>query len=123
MPMSGSVSRAGPVVTRPPPPKPHTTADQDEGHFQYQLGDGMEICKPHPNGRYKILRSLGSGTYGKVVECWDRQASSYCAVKVIRALRKYRAAAITEVSVLEALRGDHGCVRMLRHFEHQVQGY
>ena len=23
--------------------------------------------------RYKILRSLGSGTYGKVVECWDRQ--------------------------------------------------
>ena len=37
---------------------------------------------------------------------------------MIRALSKYRAAARTEISVLETLRGEHGCVRMLRHFEH-----
>jgi dual-specificity kinase len=47
------------------------------------------------------MRSLGSGTYGKVVECWDRQAGAMCAVKVVRAVPKYRHAARTEVSVLQ----------------------
>jgi len=93
--------------------------------------------------RYKILRSLGFGTYGKVVECWDRQARAYCAVKVVRAVPKYRHAAKTEVgyltcrcfriflmltrrftylvqvNILMALQGDHRCVRLLRSFDYR----
>ena len=90
-----------------------------DGHTKYRLGDGLEPSPAFPRGRYKILRSLGSGTYGKVVECWDRQAMAYCAVKVVRAVPKYKKAAELEVSVLLQLQGHHGCVRLLRHFEYQ----
>ena len=90
-----------------------------DGHTKYRLGDGLEPSPAFPRGRYKILRSLGSGTYGKVVECWDRQAMAYCAVKVVRAVAKYTKAAQLEISVLLQLQGQHGCVRLLRHFEYQ----
>jgi len=91
----------------------------EDGHIKYKLGDGLEPGVTQPRGRYKILRSLGSGTYGKVVECWDRQAGAYCAVKVVRAVPKYRHAAKTEVSVLQDLQGDHRCVKMLRSFDYR----
>lgn len=84
------------------------------GHISYKLGDGLEPVVTQPKGRYKILRSLGFGTYGKVVECWDRQARAFCAVKVVRAVPKYRHAAKTEVNILMALQGEHRCVRLLR---------
>ena len=90
-----------------------------DGHTKYRLGDGLEPSPAFPRGRYKILRSLGSGTYGKVVECWDRQAMAYCAVKVVRAVAKYTKAAQLEISVFLQLQGQHGCVRLLRHFEYQ----
>ena len=41
----------------------------------------------------KIIRLLGQGTFGKVVEAWDRDARCTVAVKVIRAIQKYRYAA------------------------------
>ncbi|EKX51012.1 hypothetical protein GUITHDRAFT_66680, partial [Guillardia theta CCMP2712] len=44
---------------------------------------------------------------------------AYCAVKVVRAVQKYRNAAQTEISLLQQLRGQHGCVRLLRHFDYQ----
>jgi len=44
---------------------------------------------------------------------------AYCAVKVVRAVPKYKKAAELEVTVLLQLEGHHGCVRLLRHFEYQ----
>ena len=44
---------------------------------------------------------------------------AYCAVKVVRAVPKYKKAAELEISVLSELEGQHGCVRLLRHFEYQ----
>ncbi len=44
---------------------------------------------------------------------------AYCAVKIVRAVPKYKKAAELEVSVLLQLQGQHGCVRLLRHFEYQ----
>lgn len=73
---------------------------------------------------YKILGLLGEGTFGKVLECWDRRERRRVAVKVIRALYKYREAARLEIEVLETLRradpeGRQPCIRLLRHFEYQ----
>ena len=39
---------------------------------------------------YKILAPLGEGTFGRVLECWDRKLRSYCAIKIIRNVQKYR---------------------------------
>ena len=45
----------------------------------------------------KILSKMGEGTFGRVLECWDRKNKDYCAIKVVRAIRKYRDAAMIEV--------------------------
>ena len=55
-----------------------------------------------PNNRFKILAPLGEGTFGKVLECYDRVKQEYCAVKVIRNVPKYKAAA-SEVEVLREI--------------------
>lgn len=43
------------------------------------------------------------GTFGRVLECWDRQMQEYVAVKVIRNVQKYRDAAMIEIEVLSTL--------------------
>lgn len=47
---------------------------------------------------------MGEGTFGKVVECWDREKKAYVAVKIIRAIEKYRDAAMIEIDVLNEIR-------------------
>jgi hypothetical protein len=44
-----------------------------------------------------------AGTFGRVLECWDREAQEYVAIKVIRNVQKYRDAAMIEIDVLRAL--------------------
>jgi dual-specificity kinase len=46
----------------------------------------------------KILSKMGEGTFGRVLECWDRKFKSYCAIKVVRNVKKYRDAAMIEVA-------------------------
>src|SRR5271156_5500509 len=55
------------------------------------------------NSADKIIRLLGQGTFGKVVQCYDRQEARYCAVKIIRAVQKYRDASKIELRVLSTL--------------------
>lgn len=52
----------------------------------------------------KIIRLLGQGTFGKVVECFDRDTGKYCAIKIIRAVQKYRDASKIEARVLKTLK-------------------
>lgn len=49
------------------------------------------------------MRLLGQGTFGKVAQCWDRQTRQYCAIKIIRAVQKYRDASRIEIRVLREL--------------------
>lgn len=51
----------------------------------------------------KIIRLLGQGTFGKVVQCYDRHDNVYRAVKIIRAVQKYRDASKIELRVLSTL--------------------
>ena len=44
------------------------------------------------------LQRPGAGTFGRVLECWDRKNKSYCAIKIVRNVEKYRDAAIIEVT-------------------------
>ena len=45
---------------------------------------------------------MGEGTFGRVLECWDRKNKDYCAIKVVRNVKKYRDAAMIEVSAPHA---------------------
>ncbi|TGZ79225.1 kinase-like protein [Ascodesmis nigricans] len=70
--------------------------DDQDGHF---------IVTPKTTlGRdYEIVRQLGQGTFGKVVEAIDRRKGTKCAIKVIRSVQKYRDASRIELRVLATL--------------------
>lgn len=46
---------------------------------------------------------MGEGTFGRVLECWDRKLKESVAIKIIRNVRKYREAAMVEVHSLSTL--------------------
>lgn len=50
-----------------------------------------------------IDKLLGQGTFGKVVEAWDKKKQTKCAVKIIRSVQKYRDASRIELRVLSTL--------------------
>uniref|UniRef100_V5F0M7 Protein kinase n=2 Tax=Kalmanozyma brasiliensis (strain GHG001) TaxID=1365824 RepID=V5F0M7_KALBG len=88
--------------------------DDDQGHFIVKEGD-------YVTSRYKILRLLGQGTFGKVVECYDKKLRKYVAIKIIRAVQKYRDASQIEIRVLRTLRendptNDNKCIHLLETF-------
>jgi dual-specificity kinase len=95
---------------------PHHPDDQD-GHFFFHTGENF-------TPRFKIMRKVGEGTFGRVVECWDRVRRDYVAVKVIRNVQKYRDAAMIELEVLSTLaandpEGCNHCVRLLEWFDYR----
>ncbi|KAL6840918.1 hypothetical protein ACP4OV_029178 [Aristida adscensionis] len=52
---------------------------------------------------YKICRKIGEGTFGQVLECWDRENKEMVAIKIVRAVKKYSDAAMIEIDVLQKL--------------------
>lgn len=72
----------------------------------------------------KIMRKFGEGTFGRVMECWDRRRSGYVAIKVIRAVEKYRDAAMVELQVLATLAANdfddrYPIVKLLEWFDYR----
>jgi hypothetical protein len=47
-----------------------------------------------------------AGTFGRVLECWDRKNKDYVAIKIVRNVQKYRDAAMIEVQLPR--RTNHG---------------
>lgn len=50
-----------------------------------------------------VVRLLGQGTFGKVVEAYDRNTNKRYAIKIIRSVQKYRDASRIELRVLSTL--------------------
>nr|XP_019706980.1 serine/threonine-protein kinase AFC3 isoform X2 [Elaeis guineensis] len=91
--------------------------DDREGHYVFDLGENL-------TPRYKILSKMGEGTFGRVLECWDREAREFVAIKVVRSIRKYRNAAMVEIDVLNHLAnndkdGTKCCVQIRRWFDYR----
>lgn len=95
----------------------HQKIDDDDGHYivtpDTDLGDRCEIT---PNRITvtaflcliltvvdQVCRLLGQGTFGKVVEAYDRRLRTRCAIKIIRSVQKYRDASRIELRVLSTL--------------------
>ena len=101
-------------------PKPPPNPVDEVGHFVFKIGDCIDKSKDFPDGRYKIVKQLGSGTYGKVVLCEDRKyQGAKVAVKLVRTQHLYRQSAKTEIKILRDLDGDNCTVKLLRNFEHK----
>uniref|UniRef100_A0A453EZT2 Protein kinase domain-containing protein n=1 Tax=Aegilops tauschii subsp. strangulata TaxID=200361 RepID=A0A453EZT2_AEGTS len=90
--------------------------DDRDGHYVFDLGENL-------TRRYKILSKMGEGTFGRVLECWDRETREYVAIKVVRSIRKYRDAAMIEIDVLNRLAENERyrslCVQIQRWFDYR----
>ncbi|KAJ3399059.1 Dual specificity protein kinase clk3 [Chytriomyces hyalinus] len=91
--------------------------DDKDGHYIVRGGEDL-------TSRYKIIRLLGQGTFGKVVEAIDRTRNVKVAIKIIRSIQKYRDAAKVEVRVLTTLKKHDPsnlkrCIHLISHFEHR----
>ncbi|XP_023726092.1 dual specificity protein kinase CLK2 isoform X2 [Cryptotermes secundus] len=90
--------------------------DDEDGHLIYRHGDVLQ-------DRYKILATLGEGTFGKVVKVKDMHVDHVMALKIIKNVEKYREAAKLEINALEKIAekdpdGRHLCVKMLDWFDY-----
>ncbi|UKZ77403.1 hypothetical protein TrVFT333_005124 [Trichoderma virens FT-333] len=73
--------------------------DDDDGH--YIVVPDAELTE-----KYQIVRLLGQGTFGKVVEARDVKRNKPVAVKIIRSVQKYRDASRIELRVLATLKAN-----------------
>lgn len=91
----------------------------DEGHFVWTQGCSLDKSTEFPKGRYSGQRLLGSGTYGKVVECIDQKYKARTAVKLIRrGIPAYRECGLREIKILRELGGKCWTPKVLRDFYH-----
>lgn len=88
--------RDGRERERTPVKRAPSVRDDADGHLVYQSGDTLL-------NRYKILATLGEGTFGKVVKVKDNVMDSTMALKIIKNVEKYREAAKLEINALEKL--------------------
>jgi len=100
-------------------PKVCPISDDEDGHLSYKLGDIIE----NETERYKILATLGEGTFGKVVKVKELNTDQVLALKIIKNVDKYREAAKLEVNVLEKLQekdpvGKYLCAKMTSWFNY-----
>lgn len=89
--------------------------DDEDGHY-------IVVPEADLTERYTILKLLGQGTFGKVVEAWDKRKQSKCAIKVIRSVPKYRDASRIELRVLSTLASNdkhniNRCIHLLDCFD------
>ncbi|KAL0060827.1 Apoptosis-inducing factor 1 [Marasmius tenuissimus] len=93
------------------------SCDDKEGHYIIVPDDII-------HNRYRTVRLLGQGTFGKVVEAVDTQTNNRVAIKIIRAIPKYRDASKIEVRVLQKLKekdphNTNKCIHLLQWFDHR----
>ncbi|ORY20386.1 kinase-like domain-containing protein [Naematelia encephala] len=91
--------------------------DDAEGHYIVTPDDVIA-------GKYRIVRLLGQGTFGKVVEARHIETRRKVAIKVIRAVQKYRDASKIEIRVLETLKrndplNDNKCIHLDEYFDYR----
>ncbi|KAG6898216.1 hypothetical protein C0992_003328 [Termitomyces sp. T32_za158] len=94
-----------------------SVCDDKEGHYIIVPDDLLYR-------RYRTVRLLGQGTFGKVVEAIDTHTHIRVAIKIIRAIPKYRDASKIEVRVLQKLKerdpnNRNKCIHLLDWFDHR----
>eukprot|EP00928_Gymnodinium_smaydae_P021756 TRINITY_DN18524_c0_g1_i1.p1 TRINITY_DN18524_c0_g1~~TRINITY_DN18524_c0_g1_i1.p1 ORF type:complete len:576 (+),score=111.45 TRINITY_DN18524_c0_g1_i1:58-1728(+) len=92
--------------------------DRNAPHFAWEIG-----MKLGSSGRYAVQRSIGEGSFGRVLQCTDRTTGDTVAVKIVKNLKRYCEHAQAEAEILrEIARRDpkrqSRCVQLLDRFLH-----
>jgi dual specificity tyrosine-phosphorylation-regulated kinase 2/3/4 len=71
--------------------------------YDDEKGDYNVTQHDHLGYRYEIIRLVGRGSFGQVVQCLDHKTTQTVAIKLIRNKKRFHAQAITEVDILRRL--------------------
>ncbi|KAH9994063.1 kinase-like domain-containing protein [Xylariaceae sp. FL0662B] len=96
------VKKAGDVTVRVVNDRSHQSSvrvDDDDGHY-------IVVPDADLTPQYQMIKLLGQGTFGKVVQARDRKRNKLVAIKIIRAVPKYRDASRIELRVLQTLKAN-----------------
>ncbi|KAJ5948356.1 hypothetical protein N7466_001371 [Penicillium verhagenii] len=94
-----------PVIKAKDVPVPVVRDYTSSRNEKFDDEDGHYIVTPDTllTDRYSVIKLLGQGTFGKVVEAYDKRQKTRCAIKIIRSIQKYRDASRIELRVLSTL--------------------
>ncbi|KAK6997496.1 kinase-like protein [Favolaschia claudopus] len=97
--------------------KQKISCDDPNGH--HIIHQNELLC-----GRYRTIKLLGQGTFGKVIQAVDIYRNCTVAIKIGRATERYRLASKWEAHILNELKEHdpsnlHRCIHLLRFFTFQ----
>lgn len=101
-PPTKPIKKAGEVTVRQVHERSHQSTvrvDDEDGHY-------IVVPDADLTQQYQMIKLLGQGTFGKVVQAKDRKTRKYVAIKIIRAVQKYRDASRIELRVLQTLKAN-----------------
>lgn len=89
--------------------------------YDNDKGDYLIIEGDHIAYRYEIIKIIGRGSFGVVVECFDYKRNEKVAMKIIKNKKRFFQQATVEIKVLQQLRendldGKYNVVKMKNYF-------
>ncbi|KAH8673777.1 kinase-like domain-containing protein [Xylariales sp. PMI_506] len=112
------VKKSGDVAVRVVDDRYHDLkVDDDDGHY-------IVVPDAELTSQYQMIKLLGQGTFGKVVQARDRKRNKLVAIKIIRSVQKYRDASRIELRVLQTLKANDGenrnrCIHLRDCFDYR----
>ncbi|XP_018608891.1 dual specificity tyrosine-phosphorylation-regulated kinase 2-like isoform X1 [Scleropages formosus] len=89
----------------------------------YDDDQGSYIFVPHDHlaYRYEVLKIIGTGTFGQVVQVYDHKTHQQVAIKMVRNKKRFHRQAAEEIRILQHLRKQDkdnkmNVIHMLEHF-------
>lgn len=103
--------------------KHYAVPDKPDRNYGYddERGDYIVNTRDHLAYRYEIIKTLGRGSFGQVLQCKDHQTGRYVAIKLIRNKRRFHHQALVEVKIMDYLtqadpNWEHSLVHMSDSF-------
>jgi hypothetical protein len=72
--------------------------------YDDENGSYMKMSKDHIFYRFEILETLGKGSFGLVLRCYDHKKKEAVALKIIRNKKRFQQQGLVEVNILTHLR-------------------
>ena len=75
----------------------------DNKSYNDEDGDYIITTGTHLNYRYEILESLGKGSFGEAIKCYDHKNKDLVCIKIINSQKKFQNQAMTEIKILSLI--------------------
>jgi hypothetical protein len=72
--------------------------------YDDENGAYIKVNKDHIAYRYEVIETLGKGSFGQVLKCFDHKKKEYVALKIIRSKKRFQQQGMVEVSILQHMK-------------------